>query len=406
MLSVLLLSQDLKYILPAGFLLGVVPPVVASWALVRVATFILEPFGKLVSACPRQLHRNIDDWIYSLYSRLTIFFFETLSRTEVVFYGDNHSLEFFEGRQSFNGNTLVLSNHQTTADWMVMNILAARVNGGEPLGRIRYMMKSGLKFLPLIGFYLGPLARGGVFVRRSKNGKEHEINMHNYGRSLTQIQNWAKLDSIPTWLVIFPEGTRFDPTQDQKLLKSKEFAIQQRLQPLQHVLTPRVKAVHHSIQALHSSLTSLVQMTIAYARTMEVDMHNVKRLPAPSMSDILLGNIPYIHIHLKRIFPDEIAPHLQDVKSCQKWLHSLALDSDDRLKGFYSVHPGRRGKLLKNHDEIVKISRLSLLETLPSFVLFSFACMAIFATKSGRKFYWQSWLLGAPLLVLLSALSY
>merc|ERR1712176_1650004 len=103
-------------------------------------------------------------------------------------------------------------------------------------------MKSGLKFLPLIGFYLGPLARGGVFVRRSK--------------------------------------------------KSKEFAIQQRLQPLQHVLTPRVKAVHHSIQALHSSLTSLVQMTIAYARTMEVDMHNVKRLPAPSMSDILLGNIP------------------------------------------------------------------------------------------------------------------
>ncbi len=46
---------------------------------------------------------------------------------------------------------------------------------------------------------------------------------------------------IKVWLVIFPEGTRYDVrhTASQKRLKSQEFAKAVGLPPLEHVLTPR-----------------------------------------------------------------------------------------------------------------------------------------------------------------------
>ena len=136
MLSVLIALRDLRFAAPAGFLLAVVPPVVSTWGVIRLTSglcrLLATPFSSNASSTFSKFHRLADDFLYSFYSRLSVFFFETYSRVEVVFYGDVDAL-FAKGAKT--ENVLLLSNHQTTADWMVINILAARVNEWPgPLG--------------------------------------------------------------------------------------------------------------------------------------------------------------------------------------------------------------------------------------------------------------------------------
>ena len=142
-------------------------------------------------------------------------------------------------------------------------------------------MKGGLKFLPLIGFYLGTYARGGVFVKRTKDGnRQSGIKTAFEGRgispsassasltpvssleenkflrsnlfeddekpdaspsvkksktikSLERIRRWRNESGVPTWLVLYPEGTRFDPRDEAKIEKSRKYAEFNDLEPLQ-----------------------------------------------------------------------------------------------------------------------------------------------------------------------------
>ena len=136
MLSILIALRDLRFALPAGFMLAVVPPIVSTWGVIRVTSgffhLLVSPFSSSSSSPFSKIHRLADDCVYSLYSRLTVFFFETYSRVEMVFYGD---VDFLLDKSARTENVLLLSNHQTTADWMIINILAARVDGWPgPLG--------------------------------------------------------------------------------------------------------------------------------------------------------------------------------------------------------------------------------------------------------------------------------
>lgn len=57
-------------------------------------------------------------------------------------------------------NTVLLPS-VSTVDWMVSDFIGIRQGS---LGRIRYILKSGLKYLPLYGFY---------FAQVSQKGKAH-----------------------------------------------------------------------------------------------------------------------------------------------------------------------------------------------------------------------------------------
>lgn len=379
----------------------------------------------------------------------------------MVFYGD---VDFLFDRNAKVENVLLLSNHQTTSDWMIINILAARVEGWPgPLGHVRYVMKGGLKFLPLIGFYLGTYARGGVFVKRTKDGNERrgkteieengisssasltplssfeendeirgslfEDEGKNDGnssngakksktiKSLERIRQWRNESGVPTWLVLYPEGTRFDPGDEAKIDKSRRYAEINNLEPLQHVLCPRVKAVRDSLSTLGGSLDAVYHVTIAYSSTFcEDSATGVQRLSAPSMSDILMGDNPRVHVHLKRIPATDLPSDLvDDETSVRNWLHEIYAESDDRLAGFYSLDPGRRGKLLSSaaaavtstpSGNAIHFKGISVFKTLPAFLGLSLVMSLILATKGGRRLYWQSWLLGSPALAAAATLLY
>jgi lysophosphatidiate acyltransferase len=59
-------------------------------------------------------------------------------------YGDYE--EIFRKKES----AILISNHQSTADWLVSNMLAIRQGS---LGHIRFIMKNGLKYFPIFGLY-------------------------------------------------------------------------------------------------------------------------------------------------------------------------------------------------------------------------------------------------------------
>ena len=52
-------------------------------------------------------------------------------------------------------------------------------------------------------------------------------------KSLERIRRWWTEDGVPTWLVIYPEGTRFDPDDKEKIAKSKGYAEEKGLRALE-----------------------------------------------------------------------------------------------------------------------------------------------------------------------------
>ena len=100
--------------------------------------------------------------------------------------------------------------------------------------------------------------------------------------------------------------------------------------------------------------------------------------------------------------------------SVRNWLHQIYSESDDRLAGFYSLDPGRRGKLLSSSaaaastssGNAIHFAGISIFKTLPAFLGLSLVMALILSTKLGRRLYWQSWLLGSPALAVAATLLY
>ena len=86
-------------------------------------------------------------------------------------------------------------------------------------------------------------------------------------------------NGLPVWLVIFPEGTRFNPIANQhNLFRSRQFAQEKGLTPFDRVLYPRSGATLAAIKALKHRLDAVYDVTIMHHQTRK-EIH----LAAPSM---------------------------------------------------------------------------------------------------------------------------
>lgn len=66
--------QSMKWIVPAGFMLGTAPSYYALWGSWRILSSVL----------PARVFEAGDEFLYSLYQKLILFFFENCSGTEVI----------------------------------------------------------------------------------------------------------------------------------------------------------------------------------------------------------------------------------------------------------------------------------------------------------------------------------
>ncbi|XP_060090962.1 1-acyl-sn-glycerol-3-phosphate acyltransferase epsilon isoform X2 [Heteronotia binoei] len=351
LLSLVLHSYAMRYVLPAAMMMGTAPTYLLAWGAWRLLSALL----------PARFYHQVDDRLYSIYQSMVLFFFENYSGVQVIIYGDLPKTK---------ENVIYISNHQSTADWIIAAMLAIRQNA---VGHVRYVLKDGLKWFPLYGWYF--YEHGGIFVKRSTKFDEKKM------RNNLQAQAKAK---TPIYLVIFPEGTRYNPARTKVLAGSQEYAIKEELAVLTHVITPRVKATHIAVDEL-KDLDAVYDVTVAFEGTMDL---NGQRKEAPSMTDLLCKECPRIHIYVDRIDVKDIP---KERKHMKRWLHERFVAKDKLLIEFYDAKDPTRGN--KFPGKCVH-SRMSLKKTLPSFLFLTVLTASILITECGRKLYIKTWLYG------------
>jgi lysophosphatidate acyltransferase len=344
--------QSLRWVAPAGFMLGTAPAYYALWGGWRVISSVL----------PSRVFEAGDEVLYSLYQRLVLFFFENCSGVEVVLYGDTDKI--LERPE----NVILISNHQCTVDWMIADMLAVRQGS---LGNIRYILKDGLKYLPLYGYYFRQ--HSCVYVKRS--GKFDQSKAE---RQLDMFTN----NHTPFWMVVFPEGTRFNPDLPDVIAKCQNYAREEGLPIFDQLLTPRLKALQLCVERLRPSADAVYDITIAYSSTL-CPQDKLRRV-GPSLSEFLQGNCKQVHIHVKRIPICDVPTN--DKLFCS-WLMDRFMAKDRLLQEFYCTNHGTFG-------EDSRISPLPLTSTVPSVVFFAALNAPFWLTETGRAAWWRLTALG------------
>nr|XP_004663222.1 1-acyl-sn-glycerol-3-phosphate acyltransferase epsilon [Jaculus jaculus] len=343
LLSLVLHTYSMRYLLPGVVLLGSAPTYLLAWTVLRVLSAFL----------PAWIYQRLDDRFYCVYQNMVLFFFENYTGVQILLYGD---------LPKNKENVIYLANHQSTVDWIISDMLAARQGA---LGHVRYVLKDRLKWLPLYGFYFAQ--HGGIYVKRSAKFNEKEMR--------DKLQSYVNAGT-PMYLVIFPEGTRYNPVQTKLLAASQAFAAQRGLAVLKHVLTPRIKATYVAFDSLKSHLDAIYDVTVVYEGK---DKDPLKE--TPSMIEFLCKQCTKLHIHIDRIDKSEVP---EDQECMKKWLHDRFTIKDKLLTEFYdSPDPERRQRFPGKSVH----SRLSFKKTVPSVLILSGLTVGMLMTEAGRKLY-------------------
>lgn len=352
LLSLVLHLYSVRCALPAAVLLGSAPTYVLAWAAWRLLSALL----------PARCYQAVDDRLYCVYQSAVLFFFEHYTGAQILLYGD---------LPKHKENIIYLSNHQSTVDWIVADILAVRQGA---LGHVRYVLKDGLKWLPLYGCYFSQ--HGGIYVKRSARFREEEMR--------AKLRSYTDAGT-PMYLVIFPEGTRYNPELTTVLAASQAYAAQEGLAVLRHVLTPKVKATHVAFDSMKGHLDAIYDVTVAFEGTVD---EKGQRREAPSMAEFLCKECPKIHIHVARIDRKDVPAERGPMR---RWLHERFEIKDRLLIEFYdAADPARRNRF---PGESVP-SRLSLRKTLPSLLVLGGLTAGLLLTDAGRRLYARTWLFG------------
>lgn len=242
------------------------------------------------------------------------------------------------------------------------------------LGRLRYMLKDSLQYIPLYGWYF--YRHGSVYVRRRGQFQSHI--------AANQLNYLSNLD-VPVWMVIFPEGTRYTPNKRSVIEKSRNFAIQHGLQPFEHVLTPRIKGVKLALDYLRQKkLNAVYDVTIAYDQS---KLRN-KRIEAPDMfSYVCCPPRTKLFVHLKRIAIENVP--VVEIEQ-EKWLHDRFAEKENLLKHFYA-DDGSFGEI---SGKVYAANGLSLAYNLPSTILLTSVTFLMLRSEMGRKIYFWTAIVG------------
>ncbi|XP_060672945.1 probable 1-acyl-sn-glycerol-3-phosphate acyltransferase 4 isoform X2 [Ziziphus jujuba] len=235
----------------------VVRGVICLVVFLSTAFMFLVYFGPPAAVMLRFLSihfsRKATSFLFALWLGLWPFLFEKINGTKVVFYGD--SLPVRE-------RALILANHSTEVDWMYLWDLALRKGC---LGHIKYILKSSLMKLPVLGW-------GFHILEFVPLERKWEVDEPVLRRSLSKFTD--------------PQ----DPLCEEKSKSSQKFAAEVGLPVLTNVLLPKTRGFCACLEALRDSLDAVYDVSIAYKNC------------CPSFLDNAFGVDPSeVHIHVRRI---------------------------------------------------------------------------------------------------------
>ncbi|RDD46210.1 1-acyl-sn-glycerol-3-phosphate acyltransferase epsilon [Trichoplax sp. H2] len=336
--SIIVSTRSLNWCVPAVGLLTAAPGYFIAFSTAKMLTCLL----------PQRFYDKLDSVMYDSYQKLALFFFESYSGADIVISGDKP-----DGKE----NVLFISNHQSTMDWVIVDMVAARFGC---IGRVRYILKDELKFIPLYGLYFRQ--HGCLYLKRQKQWNREKF--------IRQLDSY-KETKIPLWLVVFPEGTRFNITRKDVLEKSQNYALDLGLPVLSQVLTPRTKATEVSMERLGEYFDAVYDITIAY--TDDAKTYQQVREPAPSMGEFFNNPKRKLHIYLQRYATKDIP---KDEESRKKWIYDLFCKKERLLEDM--VQNGR-------FPGPVWSGPFPILYTLPHIILSSASLYFILSNNNTRK---------------------
>eukprot|EP00055_Hartaetosiga_balthica_P013459 m.69050 g.69050 ORF g.69050 m.69050 type:complete len:459 (+) comp8263_c0_seq2:44-1420(+) len=297
----------------------------------------------------------------SFFYRQVLLMLRDWGRTKFTLYGDLPQEE----------SQLIIGNHQSFVDWLAL-VALLRPCGLD--GRINFVLKNSLKFIPFYGWFwwLG----GFIYIRKSwRDDKQSLVNR------FMELKDYTHKYVI----AIYPEGTRYTMN---KLKQSQQFAISRDLPIFQHVLTPKTKGFVTCVMSLDDSLSAVYDVTLAYTTRSGF----TKRPPPPYMQDIVTNRYDNIHIHCKRFERSELP---NDEVELAAWLRQRFVEKEEMLERFYA-------------GEGFEGDPIELKESWPSWAFSVIAAIGLFwfvyFTKLGRRMMVWEMLIGGVVCTALASI--
>ena len=207
----------------------------------------------------------------------------------------------------YEGNYLVVSNHQS---WVDIPVMHRALNRKIPF--LKFFLKQQLVWVPVLG--LAWLAFDFPFMKRySKEFLEQHPELR--GKDLeTTRRSCEKFRAAPVSIMNFVEGTRFT---EQKHAEQAS--------PFKHLLRPKAGGVAFVINAMGDIIHSVVDVTIIYPGG------------RPSLIDLLSGRIRKVRVLVRElpIPADLLGGDYQNDPAYrerfQRWISALWTEKDARI---------------------------------------------------------------------------
>ena len=85
---------------------------------------------------------------------------------------------------------------------------------------------------------------------------------------------------VQSWVVMFPEGTFWDPCEPELIEKSRQVALDSGIKPYNHHLTPRSRGSFLTLQHLRCNFDAIYDVTAVYSSSVN---DKGERLKSPQL---------------------------------------------------------------------------------------------------------------------------
>lgn len=219
---------------------------------------------------------------------------------------------------SRNGKyNILISNHRTRIDWMLMWMLLART---DMLFTLKIVLKGALAYIPFFGWTMQTF-RFIFLSRKWEDDKHHIANVFSYMR---------RHDERATFF-IFPEGSDLS---ESNIKKSNEYAEKNGLRKYRYILNPRTTGAvaMKNLLGVHN-IERIYDITMGYSDHIRTGRANE--------SSLLSGQMPYcVHFLCASYqFGDRPRDVPSDDDGFKKWIEARFEEKEVLLSNFYQSSP-------------------------------------------------------------------
>ncbi|KAJ2373439.1 hypothetical protein IW150_003624 [Coemansia sp. RSA 2607] len=243
---------------------------------------------------------------------------------------------------------MLISNHQTYFDWIIIWILSYMQKCD---GYIKIILKGELKHVPVFGW--GMQFLDFMFLKRKWADDRRTFESH--------MQRIVEHDD-PAWLLIFPEGT---VVCKKRIAISDAYAEKTGLRRPEHTLLPRVNGSRVCLNKLRGRIPYIYDLTVGYEGLHKGDIPEDEYGLVSMYGKSIYPN--EVHIHVKRYAVADIP---EDEEGFSTWMQNVFVEKDIRMGRFYELghfpHDHKEDPEIPVDSPVLKVTKPARAGNLPA----------------------------------------